>query len=226
MTRAVIKAHRWIGLLSAALICIAALTAIAINHRAAWKSPAPPGGPYGQYLLSVGVDPLDGRRIWLGTGEGLFRSSDAGASWELAMPGQQVVAVAFVPTEPRRMRVALRSHGIVETTDGRTFTPVDLPFRAGEGAEVVGMAYTPRGSFTVATTAGLYTKAPEEGWSFVPRPATPQAAPDAGRRLLRVIYDLHDGRFWGPWGVLVTDGASAGMIVLVLTGLYMFFRWK
>ena len=75
------------------------------------------------------------------------------------------------------------------------------------------------GGVALVTSAGLYRQA-GEGWAHVARPQA-QKTEDA-RAGLQLVYDLHDGRFWGKWGVPITDAVSAALIVLVLTGYALF----
>lgn len=76
--------------------------------------------------LSLVAHPDDPDLLWAGTGAGLLVSQDGGASWQDALPGVPVTAVAFDPADPDRMLAytAAPGDGLTESRDaGRTWTP-------------------------------------------------------------------------------------------------------
>ncbi|MOA36751.1 hypothetical protein D3C78_1582920 [compost metagenome] len=96
-----------------------------------------------------------------------------------------------------------------------------MPFSPTEGGPTIqGLSVGAEGALTLVTPAGLYRQT-GASWDFAPRPKV-QEQQDA-RKGLQLVYDLHDGKFWGTWGVPVTDAVSAALIVLVLTGYGLFF---
>ena len=40
----------------------------------------------------------------------------------------------------------------------------------------------------------------------------------------KIILDLHTGRFFGAFGSLVMDGAAIALLLLSVTGIYMWYR--
>ena len=42
----------------------------------------------------------------------------------------------------------------------------------------------------------------------------------------RVLLDLHSGRIFGRVGVLVVDAAAVALLLLALSGFYMWFKFK
>ena len=223
MTKNMLLLHRWLGLIAGVLILVAAGTAIGLNHQD-WfrKQPTLGQGPFAKYVLSTAVDPSDAQRILMGTNDGFFRSLDGGSSWEevvLPVPAEQVGAIQFDPRQPGRVYVAFREIGLYRSDDhGDIWEEVALPFYPPEGIHLAGLALDAQGKVTLATTAGLYREG-AGGWESIggapPKPKANQA--------LQLIYDLHDGRFWGTYGVPITDGVSVALILLVLSGYFLFF---
>lgn len=96
-------------------------------------------GPYGGTVRSLLISAGNRNIVWLGTSDGqLFRSSDAGSSWNLLYPGlrrRQLVVDALVqsPENPDHLFAGgwdLRSSGggLFESADaGRTWSQVKLP---------------------------------------------------------------------------------------------------
>ncbi len=223
MTKNMLILHRWLGLLAGLMILIAASTAIGLNHQD-WfrRQPVTQDGPFAKYVLSTAVDPPDAQRILLGTNDGFFRSLDGGKTWEevvLPVPAEQVGAIQFDPSQPGRVYVAFREIGLFRSDDhGDIWEEVTLPFYPPEGIHLAGLGLDAQGKVTLATTAGLYRET-ESSWQSVGgAPPKPKAS-----RAVQLIYDLHDGRFWGTFGVPITDTVSVALIVLVLSGYFLFF---
>jgi uncharacterized iron-regulated membrane protein len=218
--------HRWVGLVVGAMILVAAGTAIALNHQDQLLRPVKAGpatSPYARYMLSLTVDPKDARHLLAGTSDGLFRSVDGGKTWEdavLPVPAEQVVAIEADPVHPGTVYAAFRKIGVYRSDDaGDLWEEVPLPFNPAEGTTLQAIDVTAAG-LTLLTSGGLYQQHGAD-WAHVAPPASHEAA-EAGAGL-KLVYALHDGTFWGTWGVPVTDAVSASLIVLVLSGYVVFF---
>jgi ligand-binding sensor domain-containing protein len=215
--------HRWLGLIAGLLILVAAGTAIGLNHQD-WfrRAPMTTDGPFSKYVLSTAVDPSDPQRILMGTNDGFFRSLDGGKSWEeivLPVPAEQAGAIIFDSGTAGRVYVAFREIGLYRSDDhGDIWEEVALPFYPPEGIHLAGLALDAQGQVTLATTAGLYRQRGSDWESVGSAPPAPKA-----NAAIQLIYDLHDGRFWGSYGVPITDAVSGSLIVLVLSGYFLFF---
>ncbi|HXE73991.1 MAG TPA: hypothetical protein VNO81_15125, partial [Candidatus Nitrosotenuis sp.] len=139
MTRLVVKVHRLVGVVSGALVLVAALTALGLNHRDLFRSSraARESGPFGRYLLCLAADPADPRHLLAGTSEGLFASGDGGASWQrLAMPLPDNQAVAVVFDGRGGLYACFRQSGLCRSSDGgRSWEVVPTP----PGEELAGL---------------------------------------------------------------------------------------
>ncbi len=229
MTKTMLTLHRWLGLVAGLMILIAAGTAIGLNHQDWLKRPSAKtaaSSPFQKYVLSTAVDPTEPNRVLVGTNDGLFRSLDSGKTWEeavLPVPAEQVGTIQFDPRERGVVYVTLRSIGVFRSTDhGDIWEELTLPFYPPEGTQVTGLSIAGDGGLLMATTEGLFRKpAGSDTWQLEGKSAAPRA--ESGNRALQLVYDLHDGRFWGTYGVPITDSVSVALIVLVLTGYILFF---
>lgn len=229
MTKSMLTLHRWLGLVAGIMILIAASTAIGLNHQDWLKRPsakATASSPYQKYVLSTAVDPTEPNRVLMGTNDGLFRSLDGGKTWEeavLPVPAEQVGSIQFDPRATGVVYVSLRSIGVFRSADhGDIWEELTLPFYPPEGTEVTGLSIAGDGGLLMSTTEGLYRKpAGADTWQHQGMAMAPKS--ESGNQLVQLIYDLHDGRFWGTYGVPITDTVSMALIVLVLTGYVLFF---
>lgn len=217
--------HRQLGVFASLWLVLAALTALALNHRNLWLPPATSGdaeSPYSQYLLSHAESPHTPGLTLVGTAEGLFRSADGGKTFhEVALPvkSTQVIGVAFHPTNPEQVYAALRQGLVFSSQDGgNKWDKVAFP---GTGT-IQAFSLSKDGSLQILSSDGIYSRN-GESWNLVPRPAA-AAGEQQSRKWLRWVYDMHDGQFWGRAAVFVTDCVSLSILFLVGTGIWM--AWK
>jgi hypothetical protein len=225
MSRTMLMLHRWVGLVVGVMIMIAAGTAIALNHQDLFMRPASGDkatSPYGRYMLSMVADPAHPERLLAGTSDGLFRSADGGKTWEdvvMSVPAEQVVALRADERHPGVVYAAMRKIGVFRSDDmGDVWEEVPMPFNPAAGATIQALDVTPAG-LTVLTTDGVWAQSGTR-WAHAAPPAR-QAEADA-RGPLQLVYNLHDGRAWGQWGVPLTDAVSVSLLGLVLSGYVVF----
>lgn len=74
------------------------------------------------HLHALLVSPTDGG-LWIGTHNGLYRSSDEGKAWQTVKVPSDLAAMDFMsvvqdPTNPEVLYVGTHNRGVVRTTDG------------------------------------------------------------------------------------------------------------
>jgi photosystem II stability/assembly factor-like uncharacterized protein len=104
-----------------------------------------PGGPF--RALHVTVDPSNAHTLYAGTyGYGLFRSTDAGATWSEANAGMHSVginAIAIDPVLPRVIFAGTNSLGVFKSTDaGATWNRLSDGYAGGGLIRAVAIAPT------------------------------------------------------------------------------------
>lgn len=204
--------HRWLSLLAGPLTVVAAGTAIALNHQDLLAPPPAPvaaaTSPFADYMLCTWVDPARPGHVLIGTAKGLYATEDNGGRWARveAVPGQ-VIALAAAPDA---LYLAARTEGVWRSADaGRTWAALPKAPSPLHGLAVVGP------DVALLAADGLYRRS-GDAWTRTDRSAPVPEAP--GRGLLRTLYGLHDGTFWGRWGVAVTDLTSLLLLLLVASG--------
>jgi photosystem II stability/assembly factor-like uncharacterized protein len=116
------------GALAAAFVIATVLTSGAQERRGPSaddkhaSGSAGPGHPSFEHVHALAVT-ADGRTLFLGAHSGLFRSEDAGRSWQpVALPSKHlhvdVMAVTAHPVDARTVYVATHDAGVFKTTDG------------------------------------------------------------------------------------------------------------
>lgn len=226
MTPLMLKLHRWLGLLFGGLVLVAAVTAIALNHQdqvRRWAGETTMGhSPFGRTPRVLAVDPENLDLQLAGTDDGLFRSEDGGRTWEEAVlpwPAEHVVAIQHTPGRSEEVHLALAGIGVLRSVDrGDTWEDVTLPFNPVEGVRITGLGVDASGRLAVMTRAGVWSRGRDGAWHEHRAPG--RGAPDTPA--VQLAYALHDGRFWGAWGVPLTDGVSVALVVLVMTGYALY----
>ena len=124
----------------------------------------PVGGTDDIYTLRF--EPGSSSHLWAATEKGLFRSSDAGASWERADrdSGRYLVhAVAFDPADPRQVLAASAGGGIYRSAEGGSTW---APSSSGLAAAWIEKLYAAPGSpvLFAQTATGLFRRDADGSW--------------------------------------------------------------
>jgi len=231
--------HRWLGITVVLVLLLLAVTGIALNHSDDWRldsryvswswlldaygihAPAPDAS----YADGGHRATLLGQRLYYDTSE---VTQDFGTLTGMAVIGPLVL-------------VASTDSALVLTLAGETVESIDLASVLPGPVERVGRL----GDRAVLQSAGaLYRSdtdiAEFDAWPEAANEDIDWAQPTApsqedlesirrsylGRGLTveRVLADLHSGRIIARAGPLLLDVFGAGLIVLSLTGLYMWFK--
>jgi photosystem II stability/assembly factor-like uncharacterized protein len=137
----------------AAALSLATAPALAAQDKPAPSAPDKPApGAAGpdkrsfEHVHALAVT-ADGRTLFIGAHSGLFRSEDAGRSWQpVALPSKHphvdVMAVTSHPEDVRTVYVATHEAGVFKTTDGgKSWQAVSAGLA---GVDVHGLAVDPR----------------------------------------------------------------------------------
>ncbi|MBI4536325.1 MAG: hypothetical protein HY712_00030 [candidate division NC10 bacterium] len=103
------------GLSIAALAAVIALTLVTLGETAGMAHDI-------GHLHALLVSPTDAG-LWIGTHNGLYRSSDEGKTWQPLNIPSDLAAMDFMsfvqdPTNPKVLYVGTHNRGVVRTTDG------------------------------------------------------------------------------------------------------------
>jgi photosystem II stability/assembly factor-like uncharacterized protein len=124
-----------------AVMCAAVFVASAHTAQAGinvWTSHGPPGGD----VHALAIDPLTPRTLYAAGSGGVFKSTDAGATWNAANAGlpntNDIYALAIDPSTPRTLYARNFDGGVLKSTDGASSwqaVNAGLPGTGGYSAE-------------------------------------------------------------------------------------------
>jgi len=208
---------KWLGVLAAGLLATTAAPA------QTWRQVGPPGGT----VITIGADPHDVNRLFLGTSDGhVFASTDEGSHWQMISrigTGQDDV-VTHILVDPRHNNRLYASTwtlysgggGVYRSDDGgRTWNLIGL---GKETVRALAQAPTNPKILVAGALSGVYRSTDEgKNWEKI----TPTGHPDL-QRFDSVAFDPKDeniiyaGTYHLPWKTV--DGGKnwtsikAGMI--------------
>lgn len=233
--------HRTLGLIAALFVLLLVVTGIAINHSDAWRLNSRFVGT--DWLLDwYGIAPpsdissVAAGDIWISQlGDHLYMGARELPGRFGALIGavrmQDSIVIATLVNGAPSIAIATPAGEVVEVLGPEHGVPAGLrAIGVQDGQAVVEGAhgtYKTDATFAAWTHLDVMTGTEPVAWSGASR------APDAlrarivaawrgtGLPLTRVLADLHSGRIWGPVGVIVMDAIAIALVVLAVSGVWM-----
>lgn len=231
--------HRWIGLAALVFVLLLATTGIALNHTSAWRLDEAYVG-WAWLLRAYGIEAPPPSASFAAAGN---RATLLGG--RLYVEGREVArnidTLAGVAAVGERVAVAAGSEVFLLTASGDLVERMDLASALPGAIAAVGVA---DGRVVLRTGAALF-RFDDDLLNVEPAPALQEAgvrwsAPSAvppddvarlqnlyrgrGVTVERLLADLHSGRLFTRFGVLLMDLVAVLLIVLGITGLLMWRR--
>ena len=128
-----------------------------VNAGGSWRQTGPATGVNGP-VSGLAIDPLDSNILYASAGSALYRSADAGASWQAVQtfPGAAIRAVAVAAIRPSTVYVAT-SQGVFRSGDGGvTFTARNAGLLATDVTALVIGRLQPLTLYAGTSTAGVF----------------------------------------------------------------------
>jgi hypothetical protein len=129
-----------------------------------WTSLGPDGGA----VSALVIDPQNTSTVYAGTGNGVFKSTDGGASWRAVsagLPGPFVASLVIDPQNTTTLYAWINYYGVFKTTNGGTsWIPAGsgLPAYYVDLLELPGLVIDPQDSETLYAAAGAVYKTIDE----------------------------------------------------------------
>ncbi len=118
-------------------------------------------GQTGIRMFTVVVDPNDSRTIYLGTGAGVFRSTNRGEDFtarNAGLPTDVAVAVVSLAIDPRDGAIYIATPaGVFKSTDGSgSWTPINAGFSNVAVRQIAVDPHTPGGLYAATNGGGVF----------------------------------------------------------------------
>jgi hypothetical protein len=225
--------HRWLALPLALFLVLFAASGILLNHRDL-VSPLhisrrllPPEFRFNHWNNAAvkGALPLDGDTQLIYGHVGIWKADNNLSTFQDYSAGlpqgsdRRIVERIFKTTHGDVL--AGTRYGMYRLQAGR-WTPVPLPTH---DSHVVDFAQ--RADRIYVLTRSHVLSAPEDDLSALqPHPLKPPSSWDGKIPLLRVVWKLHSGELYGLPGRLLVDLLGVAMMVLAISGCWLFFGPK
>jgi photosystem II stability/assembly factor-like uncharacterized protein len=181
-------------------------------------------------LVSLDTDP---EFIYAGTLDGLYKSYNRGITWiHDTTPDEAVRQLLVDPKNTTHIYMGTARHIFVSPDGGDTWTPLD--FKEDDGATLVNLTLIPSARLSsptliAGTSKGLFiSKNGGRTWEETSLAATIQQKSGGHLKmdLVKLMTEIHTGRFFGDYVYLLVDIATIGLIALVFSGFGLAFYRK
>jgi len=179
------------------------------SWQAVWSHALPPLSA----LLSLRAEP---EFLYAASASGLYKSFNRGQSW-IKDPHDEVedASALFASSGDISHLTLASADGLFTTTDGGDTWRAAKPLPESHG-RITRLAKTGKG-LLAGSTAGLFiSQDGGKSWREGNIPASGQA--EKRMDLVKLITEIHTGRFFGNYFMLLVDLATVGLVVLVVSG--------
>ena len=181
-------------------------------------------------LISLDTDP---EFIYAGTPDGLYKSYNRGITWiHNTTPDEAVRQLIVDPENTTHIYMGTTHHVFVSPDGGDTWNP--LSFKEGNRATLdsltlIRSARQSSPTLIAGTSGGLFiSKNGGRTWKETSLAATIQQLSGGHLKmdLVKLMTEIHTGRFFGDYVYLLVDIATVGLMVLVFSGFGLAFYRK
>ncbi len=181
-------------------------------------------------LVSLDTDP---EFIYAGTLDGLYKSYNRGITWiHDTIPDEAVLQLLVDPINTTHIYMGTARHIFVSPDGGDTWTSLDI--KKGDGATLdnltlISSARQSSPTLIAGTSKGLFiSKNGGRTWEETSLATTIQQKSGGHLKmdLVKLMTEIHTGRFFGDYVYLLVDIATIGLMVLVFSGFGLAFYRK
>jgi photosystem II stability/assembly factor-like uncharacterized protein len=171
-------------------------------------------------MVSLKTDP---EFFYIGTRKGLFKSFNRGRNWVQDKTIKAVPSLLVNPKDITNLTVAAGKKILVSQDGGDTWQPLKThPAKAALSIARIFQTQSPSPVLLAGTASGLFLS--RDGGGHWEEPELSNSVKNASANvremdLVKLITEIHTGRFFGNYFMLLVDLATLGLIVLVISGI-------
>lgn len=164
--------------------------------------------------------------ILMGTDSGLIQSLDSGKTWRISLKNKPVHIITSYHENGKENLIAATTKEIFKSPDnGQTW---ELISKTSESEMVINAVFftgTVKKHLLAGTNKGLFSIDLEDNWNYLDLNIEKNSIDSKSMKmsLLKLITEMHTGRFFGNYFYLIFDIASVFLIIISITGAYIFF---
>ncbi|GJL78284.1 MAG: hypothetical protein NPINA01_12730 [Nitrospinaceae bacterium] len=169
--------------------------------------------------------------FYIGTRDGLFKSFNQGRNWEKDKHKEidEVSSLLVNPEDIANLTVSTGERILVSPDGGDSWEQIEFdPDRQSTGASsfprLTGIYQIgpPSPVFIAGTTSGLFLSTDGgKNWQEQELSNSGKQPQERKMDLVKLFTEIHTGRFFGSYFVLLVDLATLGLILLVISGIWV-----
>jgi photosystem II stability/assembly factor-like uncharacterized protein len=174
-------------------------------------------------MVSLKTDP---EFFYIGTSKGLFKSFNRGRNWVKDKVLTAVPSLLVNPKDITSLTLTTGKKIFVSQDGGDTWKPVKThPTHASSSGLSINLIFqiqAPSPVLLAGTTSGLFlSRDGDDHWEEAELSNSVKNTSSNVREmdLVKLITEIHTGRFFGNYFMLLVDLATLGLIVLVISGI-------
>lgn len=163
--------------------------------------------------------------IFVGTSSGLIHSFDSGKTWNMSLQNKPISHIANYPGKDIGIIVVAKNELFKSTNNGQSWENIYKNKDKDLVINTINFTDSPAKRVLAGTNKGLISIDERNNWEYVKlnMPKIDNKEGSMKMNLLKLITEIHTGRFFGNYFYLIFDIATIFLIITSITGLYIYF---
>lgn len=179
-------------------------------------------------ILSVFASNRNPNHMLIGTDSGLIQSFNNGKIWSLSLENKSIRFIVNHPGRNNEFIVATADELFKSRDNGQVWKSILIKNNMNIVINSVNFTGLGKRKFFLGTDDGLLLVDEENNWKSINMNITKDSISDEPQEMsfLKLVTEIHTGRFFGSYFYLIFDLASVFLIMLSITGIYICFIRK
>lgn len=179
----------------------------------------------GLYNLNISVivaDPLNNQIVFVGTKKGIFKSINRGESWDewfeetSGLDQTDIKKIVIDSSNSKKLYAVTQNETFFSKNGGESWKKIftDIP------------SFNKNKEETAGSNDNLFSMDEKNSLEYINLsiPKIDKNSESLKMNLLKLVTEIHTGRFFGNYFYLIFDIASVSLIIISITGIYIFFN--